>query len=357
MSFDSNGSQSRNEADAALFDPKGPFVTDLPDPPGLSHIDPHAKAAPYLELIGRLRSPISLRELMIQPVRTGYIGQPNRPPAADLPPSAASLFPQIGVRELGLPCRDGMIRCQVFSPPGENNARPVVLYLHGGGFMVGSSEDTASITSRIAADTGAVVVSANFRLAPEWPFPYGIEDSYAVLTWLQANAALVGGDPRRIAVAGDSSGGNFAAVMPLMARDRGASLPVAAVLLCPITDFYVEEYASFERLAPKGIVYDTAFVGFARGAYLVHHRNWPLPYASPARAELSGYPPTLVVSGTSDPMIDDNRAFVGKLRGAGVAVEAFERPDMPHGYYFFPHVLPEGNEALAAVSRSLNTRF
>jgi acetyl esterase len=335
----------------------GPFVTDLPDAPGLSPIDPKAPAAPYLELLTRLRSPVTLRELMIEPVRTGYIGKPGETPKGPLPPSAAELFPQVGVREIAVPCPDGLIRCQVFTAPGKEGARPVLLYLHGGGFMVGSSEDTASITSRIAADTGAVVVSANFRLAPEWPFPFGIDDSFAVLAWLAEHAAEIGGDARRIAVAGDSSGGNFAAVMPLMARDRGLPPLSAAVLLCPITDFFVEEHDSFERLAPKGIVYDTAFVGFARGAYLVQHRNWALAYASPARADLSGYPPTLVVSGTLDPMIDDNRAFAAKLRDAGVEAEGFEREEMPHGYYFFPDLLPQGDEALRAVGHFLNKRF
>ena len=96
-----------------------------------------------------------------------------------------------------------------------------MLYLHGGGFTVGQSEDTAYITSRIAAENGIVVVSANYRLAPEWPFPAPLDDCLAVLQWMRANGGTLGGDGARIAVGGDSAGGNFAAELPLKARDAG----------------------------------------------------------------------------------------------------------------------------------------
>jgi acetyl esterase/lipase len=135
----------------------------------------------------------------------------------------------------------------------------MMLYAHGGGFTLGQSEDTAYITSRIAAENGMVLVSVNCRLAPEWPFPACLDDCLVVLQWMQKNEALVGGDGARIAVGGDSAGGNIAAALPLQARDAGMPLPQAAVLLAPITDFFFEQYESFERLAPLGIVYDSGF--------------------------------------------------------------------------------------------------
>ena len=128
----------------------------------------------------------------------------------------------------------------------------MMLYAHGGGFTLGQSEDTAYITSRIAAENGMVVVSVNCRLAPEWPFPACLDDCLVVLQWMQKNEALVGGDGARIAVGGDSAGGNIAAALPLQARDAGMPLPQAAVLLAPITDFFFEQYESFERLARLG---------------------------------------------------------------------------------------------------------
>jgi acetyl esterase len=291
-----------------------------------------------------------LRELMISPVRTGYIGKPGDPPPAHLPPSVKQLFPEIEVGEIGVRCRDGWLHCRTYSDPSKNNElRPVILYLHGGGFTVGTSDDTASITSRMARDTGCLVVSVDYRMAPEWPFPYAVEDCFAVYQALQVEGGRLGCDGSRIIVAGDSAGGNLAAVVPLVARDRSVAPPVATVLLCPITNFCAEDHPGFERLAAKGIVYDTAFFGFIRGAYLLRKENWTHPYASPAFGDLEGYPPTIVVCGGEDPIVEDNRAFVEHLQSCGVAAERFERAGMPHGYYFFPGLVPEGDEALQAV--------
>jgi acetyl esterase/lipase len=170
---------------------------------------------------------------------------------------------------------------------------------------------------------------------------------------MQANGATLGGDATRIATGGDSAGANLAAALPIKARDAGVPVPRAAVLLAPITDFFFEEHESFERLAPLGIVYDTAFIGFIRGAYLVHGKNWAHPHASPARAELHNYPATFIATGTADPLVDDNRAFAQKLRAAGVEVEHFVRDGMPHGFYFFPGIFEQGDEAFAAMAKFL----
>jgi acetyl esterase/lipase len=334
-----------------------PFVDQLPDGPGVSKIDPSDPAAPLYQLLAKMRSPVTLRDLMIHPVRVGYIGQEKPIDPAELPRSAAELYPDVRVSEVAVPSPAGRIRCQVFSPPVSSApspvARPMMLYLHGGGFTVGQSEDTAYITSRIAAENGIVVVSANYRLAPEWPFPAPLDDCLAVLQWMRANGGTLGGDGARIAVGGDSAGGNFAAALPLKARDAGIPPPQAAVLLAPITDFFFEQHPSFERLAPLGIVYDTAFIGFIRGAYLVHGKNWAHPHASPARADLRNYPPTLIATGTEDPLVDDNRAFAEKLRAAGTRVEHFVREGMPHGFYFFPAMFKQGDEAFATIAKFL----
>jgi acetyl esterase len=324
------------------------------DGPGVSTIDPSDPAAPQYLMLSRMRSPVTLRELMIQPVRTGYIGQDRPIDPKELPPGAAELYPQISVEEIFVPSAAGPVRCQVFSPSRTSSARPMMLYVHGGGFTVGQSEDTAYITSRIAEENGMVVVSVNYRLAPEWPFPAGLDDCIAVLRWMGDCGAQIGGDPSRVAVAGDSAGGNFAAALPLKAREEGVAPPAAVIPLCPITDFFFEEFPSFERLGPLGIVYDTAFIGFIRGAYAVHHKNWAHPHVSPARGDLRGYPATLIISGSADPLVDDNRAFAQRLREVGnQRVEHFVREAMPHGFYFFPGLFTEGDEAFAAIARFL----
>ncbi len=324
------------------------------DGPGVSHIDTADPAAPMYRLLNRMRHPLTLRDLMILPVRTGYIGDHPLDPAT-LPPAADKLYPQIAVTEHMVPSLAGPIRCQIYAPSPSGTPAPMCLYVHGGGFTIGRSEDTAYITSRIAAENGLVVVSVNYRLAPEWPFPAGLDDCLAVLLWMQREGGSIGGDPTRIAVAGDSAGGNLAAVLPLKARDEGHRMPQAAVLLCPITDFHFEAHESFERLGPLGIVYDTAFIGFIRGAYAVLRRNWDHPHVSPARADLRGYPQTLIVSGGADPLTCDNKAFAEKLRAAGSEAALLVREDMPHGFYFFPGILPDGEYAYAAI-RSLLSR-
>jgi acetyl esterase len=324
------------------------------DGPAVSKIDPSDPAAPQYLMLAKMRSPVTLRELMIKPVRMGYIGQDHPIDPKELPPSAAQLYPQISVREILVPSPAGPLRCQVFADQQASSARPMMLYVHGGGFSVGQSEDTAYITSRIAAENGMVVVSANYRLAPEWPFPAGLDDCTAVLRWMRERGAQIDGDTSWIAVAGDSSGGNFAAALPLKARDEGVKPPEAVVSLCPITDFFFEDYASFERLGPLGIVFDTPFIGFIRGAYAVHRRNWSHPHVSPARGDLRGYPPTLIISGSADPLVDDNRAFAQKLRDSGNQhVELLVSEAMPHGYYFFPGLFRQGDDAFAAIARFL----
>jgi acetyl esterase len=334
-----------------------PFVDKHIDGPGVSRIDPSDPAAPLYYLLAKMRSPVSLRDLMIIPVRTGYIGQNAGIDPAELPKSAAELYPEIRVSELAAPSPAGPIRCQVFNPPAAAQPRPMMLYFHGGGFTVGQSEDTAYITSRIAAENKMVVVSANYRVAPEWPFPACLDDSLAVLCWMQEHGRSIGGDGTRICVGGDSAGGNMAAALPLKARDEGAPPLQATLQLCPITDFFFEQYGSYERLAPVGIVYDTAFIGFIRGAYLPHREDWSHPHASPARGDLAGYPPTLIVSGTADPLVDDNRAFAKKLRTNNISVEHFVREHMPHGFYFFPGLFTEGDEAFDAIHRFISGVF
>jgi acetyl esterase len=335
-------------------DPTAIAVDRLPGGPGCSRIEPADPAAPQYLMLARMRSPVTLRELMIKPVRTGYIGQDHPIDPKELPPSAAQLYPQVSVSEIFVPSPAGPIRCQVFADPRAAPPRPMMLYIHGGGFSVGQSEDTAYIASRIAAENGVTVVGVNYRLAPEWPFPAGLGDCAAVLRFMRAQASAIAGDPSWIAVAGDSSGGNFAAVLPLKARAEGLAAPDAVIALCPITDFFFEDYASFERLGPLGIVFDTAFIGFIRGAYAVHRKNWAHPHVSPIRGDLRGYPPSLIVSGTADPLVDDNRAFAQKLRDCGgTLVEHVISEGMPHGYYFFPGLFKEGDEAFAAIARFL----
>src|SRR3954467_9147316 len=169
-----------------------PFVDQLAAGPGVSRIDPSDPAAPMYRLLALMRSPGGWRDLLLQRGRPAYIGQEKPIDPAELPKSAAELYPDIRVCELDVPSPSGRIRCQVFSPPGAAGQRAMMLYAHGGGFTLGQSEDTAYITSRIAAENGMAVVSVNYRLAPEWPFPACLDDCIVVLQSVFRNGSPVG---------------------------------------------------------------------------------------------------------------------------------------------------------------------
>ena len=243
-------------------------VDELKDGPGVTHLNSKDPAFPFYKVLEAMRFPLTLRETMIGPVRTGYIGQDHQLDPSLIPPSGASLFPEIKMTECDVPSSDGPIRCAIYRPPQAKMNCPIVLYAHGGGFMVGKSDDNDFITRKIAALNQVLVVSVNYRLAPEFPFPIGFNDFYIVYRWLQEHGKELGGDPKRIVVSGDSSGSNFAAVVPLKAKDEGCLLPSAVILFGPVLDMHFERYPSFNRLAPLGVVYDTAFMGFLRGAYV-----------------------------------------------------------------------------------------
>jgi acetyl esterase len=342
---------------------------------GLRYIDPDDPAMPSYRVIANNRQPVALRDMMIRPVRTGYIGadQPKPDPAL-VPPTGAEAVPDVDVTVVYLPVRDGVARAQVYRPqavaPGAaGTARPkaaapeaslpVILYVHGGGFTVGSSDDTDYLTRRLARDNGALVVSVDYRLAPEYPFPTPLEDVVDVYRFLTTDAARLGGDAARIAVAGDSAGSNYAAVVPLVARERGLPVPRAVVMLGAFVDFVQERWDSFQRLAPRGIVYDSAFFGFIRSAYLPT-TAWTEPLASPIYADLSAYPPAYLTAGTHDPIVDSAKAFVALLDGHGVPAVGYWPEGMPHGYYFFPGVHAEGDIAYeqvrAFLARHLSVR-
>ncbi|MGA1835430.1 alpha/beta hydrolase [Herbiconiux sp. 11R-BC] len=345
-------------------------------------VEPRDPALADYRVIANNRQPVALRDIMIQPVRTGYIGADRvKPDPALIPPSGAEAVPEVEVEVVYLPVRDGVARCQVYRPAGADPQErlPVVLYFHGGGFTVGSSEDTDYLARRIARDAGVLVVSANYRLAPEHPFPTPLDDAMDVYRWLRgdggagdggdsadgddgageprAGAARLGGDPAFVAVAGDSAGSNFAAALPVRARDEGVRMPDAVLLLGAFVDFRAERWASFQALAPRGIVYDSAFFGFIRGAYLTA-TDWAHPWASPIEAALDDYPPTFLTSGTHDPIVDSAREFARRLERAGRPVSAYFPEGLPHGYYFFPGIHPaEELEAFARAAETLRSAF
>lgn len=333
---------------AGQMDVTAPVTID-----GLSYFDPDDPAMPMYRVIANNRNPVALRDLMIAPVRAGYIGDGRQPEPSLVPPTGAQAVPGVTVDQVYLPVRDGVGRCQLYRPAHAGaQPLPVIVYYHGGGFTVGSSEDCDFLARKLAFTNDALVVSANYRSAPEFMFPVPLDDAFDVYHWVTEHAADLDGDPAHVVVAGDSAGSNFAAAIPLRARDEGVRVPDGVVMLGAFADFQFERWPSFRELAPRGIVYDMAYAGFIRGAYVGAER-WDHPWISPIEGDLSGYPPAVVVAGTHDPIVDSARAFARRVLDAGGHTVDYFPEGMPHGFYFFPGVHPEEDVAYRIVAGAL----
>src|SRR2546428_1392607 len=204
------------------------------------------------------------------------------------------------VETRAVPGRRGEIPVRVYTPEGRAPF-PVLVYFHGGGWVIGSLETHDGICRHLANAAGAVVVSVDYRLAPEHPFPASGEDAYAATRWVAANAAALGGDPRRIAVGGDSAGGNLAAVVSLMARDRGGPPLVFQLLVYPVTDL-PSANASYRENA-EGYFLTAKSMHWFFAHYCGANPDASDPYLCPLRAKnLRGLPPALVVTAEFDPL-------------------------------------------------------
>lgn len=259
---------------------------------------------------------------------------------AALAPALTAGAPEVASeREIRIPGPEDELRALVFHPTRPAaEPPPLLLFAHGGGFVIMSPETHAGLTKKLCEGAGAVVVSLDYRLAPEHPYPAGLDDCVAALRWLRAGgAAELGADPARIGMAGDSAGGNLTAATVLRALADGEPVPRAALLLCPFTDGTFRS-ESFRRLAPDDPVLDAEMLYFFRDAYRPSG-GWTEPFVSPHFAErLEGFPRTQVVAGAIDPLRDDAVAFAEHLRKAGAPVELREHAGMPHDFMLFPGI-------------------
>ena len=243
------------------------------------------------------------------------------------------------------------IPIRIYRPDGPPTG--LVVYFHGGGFVIGSIGLMDNVAREIAHGSGAVVVSVGYRLAPEHPYPAGLDDCAAVTEWAFANAARFEADPAAIAVAGESAGGNLAAAVALRRRDEGAAPLAGQALLYPGTAGGEELPSVIEF---DGLVISRAAGRMYRGAYWGDRDLSRDPYAAPLHAEtLAGLPPALVVLGGCDMLRDEGRAYAHRLAADGVAVEEECYPGQPHGFLNFG--LPASVPAFVRIGTWLRTRF
>jgi acetyl esterase len=262
--------------------------------------------------------------------------------------------PGVVASDQTIPGPGGEIPVRLYRGPGGPGSRsgpvPLVLYFHGGGFVLGALRMGDWMCGNVAAKVGAVVVSVDYRLAPVHPFPAAVEDCYAALAWAAANAAELGAEGP-IGVMGESAGGNLSAVVALAARDRGGPAIAHQALIYPATDMSETGTAVPNARASGNPPFVNAeeMEAFHR-MYLRADEDAANPLASPMLAPShEGLPPALVQVGEHDPLHDDGVRYATALRAAGVPVRLTDYPGMPHGFMNFPGLCRSAPQALAEL--------
>ena len=259
------------------------------------------------------------------------------------------------VEDRRLPGPGGDVPVRIYSPGG-SAPLPALVYFHGGGWTICSIE-THDITCReLANGAGCVVVSVDYRLAPEHKYPAATEDCYAATRWVAEKGGKIGVDPDRIAVAGDSAGGNLAAVVALMARDRGAPTLGHQLLIYPITNFGFDT-ASYRDNADGPLLTRSMMQAFW-DFYLADESDALRPYASPLRAtSLEELPPAHVITAEFDPLRDEGEAYALRLREAGSPVLQTRYDGMIHGFFTMGGAIARGRDAVDDAVRELRAAF
>jgi len=257
------------------------------------------------------------------------------------------------VEDLEVPGPAGNVPVRVYRPDGTTEPAPVVVYFHGGGWVLGSIATHDGSCRALANRTGAVVASVGYRLAPEHPYPAALDDCFAATCWVAAHADDLGVDPGRLAVAGDSAGGNLAAAVCLAARDRGGPTIAFQTLVYPVTDLEPDRWPSMAANADGPLLTRAAMDWF-----IGHYAGDPPPLddalAAPIRAaDLSGLPPAHVSTAGHDPLQDEGAAYAEALAAAGVPVAHDDFPTLIHGFVGFADVVPAAGEARDAIAAAL----
>lgn len=302
-------------------------------------IDPEARA--YLDLAAAAGAP-PVYELTAAQARANYL--------AAAPAFAGEAPPLARVEDTvvaGVPVR-------VYASERAAGL-PATIYFHGGGWVVGSVDTHDALCRRLAADSGSLVVSVEYRLAPEHPHPAAADDAWAVTEWLVRSGEEIGADPTRVAVAGDSAGGNLAAVATIRARDAGLGLRLQ-VLIYPVTDHDLDTPSYLANAEGYGLVRESM------RWYWDHYCPDPArrrdPLASPLRApDLAGVAPAYVLVCELDPLHDEGVAFAGRLQAAGVPVQLRREPGMIHGFLRIPGAIGRAREAAADIGAALRAAF
>jgi acetyl esterase len=266
---------------------------------------------------------------------------------------APVLAPPIhATRELSLAGAGGAMRVRLYRPSAAR-ALPLIVFFHGGGFVICDIDMYDDLCRQLANYSGCAVASVEYRLAPETRFPGPLEDCYAALKQLAGRGQELDIDPRRLAVAGDSAGGNLATATAQLARDREGPILRYQALIYPAIDPSCSS-ASTQALG-EGYLLTRDGMRWFWSCYLAAPQDAANPLAAPLQGNVAGLPPATVITAEFDPLRDEGEAYADHLRAAGVAVVGRRYLGMTHGFASMPYVTPVANHALADVGADLRT--
>jgi acetyl esterase len=258
------------------------------------------------------------------------------------------------VENLAVPAADGTRLAARLYAPTTDSLLPVLLYLHGGGFVIGDLDSHDSLCRQLALRSGGAVLALDYRLAPEHRFPTAVDDAWAALAWLAQQAASLGLDPARIAVGGDSAGGTLAAVCALHARDSG--LPLALqLLITPGTIAYMD--SASHRTYATGYVLEAEAIRWFFDQYIPYEQRSDWRFAPLNADDAGGVAPACVILAECDPLVDEGIAYADKLRAAGVPVELELYRGLTHDFIKMGRVIKEAALAQGVAAQALRSAW
>jgi len=259
------------------------------------------------------------------------------------------------VENLQVPGPHGDIPVRLFAASTDPGL-PILVYYHGGGWVLGDLDTHDGTCRSLAKLIDGIVISVDYRLAPENKFPVALDDCYAAASWAVENAAKLGGDPRRVAVGGDSAGGNLSACVALKSRDEGKPRLVHQLLVYPVTDARFDT-ASYRDNA-EGYFLSRSDMQWFWNHYLGSAEDGANPYASPLRStDLRGLPSATIITAEFDPLRDEGESYGKKLKDAGVPVEVKRYDGVIHGFFSMGDILAKGKVAMQHAADALKKAF
>lgn len=263
--------------------------------------------------------------------------------------------PVADVLDSEVPGPGGPIPIRIYRPSAECPL-PVLVYFFGGGWTLGTIDTSDGVCRALTNAVGCVTITVGYRLAPEHKFPAGVADCHAATQWISEHAADLGIDPDRIAVGGDSAGGNLAAAVTLMARDQGGPKLAHQLLVYPNTDYLADTGSMRDNTDP--LLFNRSSSDWYWGHYLARKDDGVHPLASPLRAaDHTGLPPATIITAEYDPLRDQAEAYADRLAAAGVPAHLSRYPGMVHGFFTMSGILDAARDAVGEAAARLREAF